>query len=53
MWAMRDCRSPIETTAANTILMSFAHVVFFVLKKHEASYCFLKTKNPNEKSSGL
>jgi hypothetical protein len=30
---MRDYRSPIETTTANTILTSCARSVFFVLKK--------------------
>jgi len=33
MWAMRDCRSPDETTPANTILKSGALSIFFVLKK--------------------
>jgi hypothetical protein len=41
---------PFKTTAAITILMSSAHVVFFVLKNHEASFCFFKTKNPDEKN---
>ena len=47
---MRDCRSPIETTTANTILTSCARSVFFVFKKmiNRASH-FLKTKNPDEK----
>jgi hypothetical protein len=49
-WAMRDCRSPIETATANTILMSYAHIVFFVFKKSRSKLLiFLKTKNPDEK----
>jgi hypothetical protein len=52
--AMRDCRSPIETATANTILMRYAHVVFFVLKKSRSELLiFLKQKILMKNSSGL
>jgi hypothetical protein len=46
---VRDYRSPIETAAANTILKSFAYMVFFIFKKTPSKLHFFE----NEKSSGL